>query len=241
MQRGPTSTLPPVASVVRVMKHNGLLDAVSAVLLDMDGTLVDSDAAVERAWRAWAEEYDLDPAAVLAIAHGTPAERTVTAMLPHLATDEVARAAARQLMLQYDDLSDVVPTYGAERLISVLARWRMAWAVVTSADRRLARARLHAAGILVPVLITAEDVTAGKPAPDPYLLAARSLGVAASQCLVVEDAEPGLRAGRTAGALTAALKGLDGDIRLSDLEELADLLDANRSKPGTSRRRVERD
>jgi sugar-phosphatase len=117
----------------------------------------------------------------------------------------------------------------------------MAWAVVTSADRRLARARLHAAGILVPVLITSEDVTAGKPAPDPYLLAARSLGVAASQCLVVEDAEPGLRAGRTAGALTAALKGLDGDIRLSDLEELADLLDANRSKPGTSRRRVERD
>jgi beta-phosphoglucomutase-like phosphatase (HAD superfamily) len=108
MQRGATSTLPPVASVVRVMKHNGLLDAVSAVLLDMDGTLVDSDAAVERAWRAWAEEYDLDPAAVLAIAHGTPAERTVTAMLPHLATDEVARAAARQLMLQYDDLSDVV-------------------------------------------------------------------------------------------------------------------------------------
>ena len=69
-----TSTLPVVASVVRVMKRNGRLEAVSAVLLDMDGTLVDSDAAVERAWSAWAAEYDVDLAAVLAIAHGTPAE-----------------------------------------------------------------------------------------------------------------------------------------------------------------------
>jgi sugar-phosphatase len=215
------------------MKRNGRLEAVSAVLLDMDGTLVDSDAAVERAWSAWAAEYDLDPAAVLAIAHGTPAERTVSAMLPDLAPDEVARAAARQLMLQYDDLSDIVPTYGAERLISVLARRTMPWAVVTSADRRLARARLHAAGIPVPVLITSEDVTAGKPAPDAYLLAARTLGVLASRCLVVEDAEPGLRAGREAGALTAALKSLDGDIRLSDLEELADLLDTNGPEPSS--------
>ena len=164
------------------------------MLLDMDGTLVDSDAAVERAWTAWAADYDLDPAAVLAIAHGTPAERTVSAMLPDLAPDEVARAAAHQLILQYDDLSDVVPTYGAERLISVLARRTMPWAVVTSADRRLAHARLDAAGIPVPVLITSEDVTAGKPAPDAYLLAARTLGVLASRCLVVEDAEPGLRA-----------------------------------------------
>jgi sugar-phosphatase len=215
------------------MDHNGPLEAVSAVLLDMDGTLVDSDAAVERAWSAWAAEYDVDPAAVLAIAHGTPAERTVSAMLPDLASDEVARAAARQLTLQYDDLSDIVPTHGAERLISVLAGRTMPWAVVTSADRRLARARLHAAGIPAPVLITSEDVTAGKPAPDAYLLAARTLGVVASRCLVVEDAEPGLRAARAAGALTAALKSLDGDIRLSDLEELAVLLDTNGPGPSS--------
>jgi sugar-phosphatase len=220
------------------MRRNGLLGAVSAVLLDMDGTLVDSDAAVERAWTAWAAEFHVDAAAVLAIAHGTPAERTVTAMLPDLAPDGVARAAARQLVLQYDDLSDVVPTPGADRLISVFARRRMPWAVVTSADRRLARARLGAAGIPAPVLITSEDVAAGKPAPDPYLLAARALGVVASQCLVVEDAEPGLRAGRAAGALTAALKGLDGDIRLSDLGELAALLDTDGAEPGTFRRRV---
>jgi mannitol-1-/sugar-/sorbitol-6-phosphatase len=81
------------------------------------------------------------------------------------------------------------------------------------------------------VLITSEDVTAGKPAPDAYLLAARTLGVVPPRCLVVEDAEPGLRAARAAGALTAALKSLDGDIRLSDLEELAVLLDTNGTQP----------
>jgi mannitol-1-/sugar-/sorbitol-6-phosphatase len=152
-------------------------------------------------------------------------------MLPDLAPDDVARVAARQLVLQYDDLVDIVPTHGAARLISVLARRTMPWAVVTSADRRLARARLDAAGIAAPVLITSEDVIAGKPAPDAYLLAARTLGVVPSRCLVVEDAEPGLRAARAAGALTAALKSLDGDIRLSDLEELAVLLDTDGTQP----------
>jgi sugar-phosphatase len=198
---------------------------VVAVLFDMDGTLVDSDAAVERAWTTWAAEYDVDPAAVLAIAHGSPAQHTVTALRPELGPDEVAEAAGRQLALQYDDLSDVVATEGAHRLLTVLAQRTLPWAVVTSADRRLARARLRAAGITAPVLITAEDVARGKPAPDGYLLAASTLGVAPERCLVVEDTEPGLQAGRAAGSITAALRGLDGDIKLAHLGELAHLLD----------------
>lgn len=133
-------------------------------------------------------------------------------------------AAARQLALQYDDLADVVATAGAARLVRLLDEQALPWAVVTSADRRLARARLGAAGIDPPVLVTAEDVTAGKPDPEGYLAAARALGVPPAHCLVVEDSEPGLLAGRAAGARTAALKGLDGDLRLADLGELADLL-----------------
>ncbi|MGZ5384259.1 MAG: HAD-IA family hydrolase, partial [Acidimicrobiia bacterium] len=100
----------------------------------------------------------------------------------------------------------------------------LAWAVVTSADRRLATARLGAAGIDAPVLVTVEDVTAGKPDPEGYLLAAKTLGVPPSRCMVVEDTEAGLEAGRSAGAITAAVKGLDADIRLNDLGSLADLL-----------------
>ncbi len=86
---------------------------IRAVLFDMDGTLVDSDAAVERAWTVWAGEYGVPVADVLAIAHGSPAESTVDRMRPDLSAPARAEAAARQLELQYDDLSDVVATPGA--------------------------------------------------------------------------------------------------------------------------------
>jgi sugar-phosphatase len=194
---------------------------IAAVLFDMDGTLVDSDAAVERAWRTWATEFGVDPDAALAVAHGAPAERTVRLMLPGLTGDGVASAAARQLELQYDDLSDVVATRGAHGLLAGL---RLPWAVVTSADLRLAKARLGAAGIEAPVLVTVEDVRAGKPDPEGYLRAAELLGVAARDCLVVEDAEVGVAAGRAAGARVAALKGIDGDLRIDDLTQLERLL-----------------
>jgi mannitol-1-/sugar-/sorbitol-6-phosphatase len=201
--------------------------ALAAVLLDMDGTLVDSDAAVERAWTTWAGEHGVDPAAAVAIAHGSPAARTVAALLPGLGEHRVAVAAARQLALQYDDLADVVALPGAQRLIEVLERRALPWAVVTSADRRLALARLAVAGIAPPpVLVTAEDVAVGKPDPEGYLTAARALAVPPARCLVVEDSEPGLAAGRAAGARTAALRGLSGDLPLDDLGHLADLLAA---------------
>ena len=201
------------------------LGSIDAVLLDMDGTLVDSDAAVERAWRAWAAEYGVDPGAALAVAHGSPAITTVRRLLPTLGEHELAVSTARMLGLQYDDLSDTHATPGADRLVATLDRLRIPWAVVTSADRRLAGVRLAAGGIVPPLLITEEDVPAGKPDPAGYLLAATRLGVPPGRCLVVEDAEPGLVAGRAAGAMTAALKGLDGDLCLGDLGELADLLD----------------
>jgi sugar-phosphatase len=197
------------------------LTIIEAVLFDMDGTLVDSDAAVERAWRTWATEYGVEPAAVLAVAHGAPAERTVGLVRPDLTVADAAEAAARQLELQYDDLSDVVPMPGAHGLLAAL---RLPWAVVTSADVRLAKARLGAAGIVAPLLVTVEDVRVGKPDPEGYRRAAELLGVAPEKCLVVEDAAVGVAAGRAAGAQVAALKGVEGDLALPDLGALARLL-----------------
>ncbi|MFC4947236.1 HAD-IA family hydrolase [Pseudonocardia sp. GCM10023141] len=204
------------------------LQAVDAVLLDMDGTLVDSDAAVERAWAQWAQEYDMDLDKVLAIAHGSPSDITIRALHPDLDEDAVAAASARQLDVQYEDLSDVVATSGASELLITLDRLALPWAVVTSADVRLAAARLGAAGLGAPLLITIEDVAAGKPDPEGYLLAARRLAVDPHRCLVVEDAAPGVAAGRAAGASVAGLKGVDADLRISDLGELAALLIAAR-------------
>jgi sugar-phosphatase len=201
--------------------------SIEAVLFDMDGTLVDSDAAVERAWRTWAGEHGVDPSAALAIAHGRPAEQTVRELLPDADDETAAAAAARQLALQYDDLADVVAAVGATEL---LARIAVPWAVVTSADRRLANARLRAAGLCPPLLITSEDVRAGKPDPAGYRLAAAKLGADPRRCLVVEDSEAGIQAGRAAGALVAALKGLPGDAELTDLGELTELLSGARTR-----------
>ncbi len=195
------------------------LTGIAAVLFDMDGTLVDSDAAVERAWTTWAREYGVpvDPTTL----HGRPADATVRALRPDLDDAGVDAAAARQLDLQYDDLADVVPTAGA---LDLLAGLTLPWAVVTSADDRLARARLGAAGITAPELVTVDDISRGKPDPEGYLLAAQRLGVDPARCLVVEDAPAGVAAGRAAGARVAALKGVEGDLSIADLAELATLL-----------------
>ncbi|MGC4943213.1 HAD-IA family hydrolase [Kribbella sp. DT2] len=197
---------------------------IRAVLFDMDGTLVDSDAAVERAWTTWSTEYGVEASAVLAVAHGSPAESVVERVLPGLDPTIRAIAAGRQHELQYDDLSDVVAAPGAHELLDLLEQRGLPWAVVTSADQRLAKARLTAAGIVPPVLVTIEDITKGKPDPEGYLRGAELLGVDVRQCLVVEDAEVGLQAGKAAGAWTAALKGLTGDLDLTDLRQLAALL-----------------
>ena len=200
------------------------LSRVQAVLLDMDGTLVDSDAAVERSWRTWAAEYPVDPGRGPLVAHGLPAVSNVRRLRPDLSEDEAAAAARRQLELEYADVGDVAATPGAHQLLAELDRLGLPWAVVTSADVPLARVRLAAARISPALLVTVEDVQAGKPDPEGYLLAARKLGADPRRCLVVEDAEAGVRAGRAAGAMVAALKGVPADIQIADLYELALLL-----------------
>jgi mannitol-1-/sugar-/sorbitol-6-phosphatase len=176
---------------------------------------------VERGWLSWAAEYGVDrEVARRGVIEGSPSGHTVRRLRPDLDGADLDRAVARQLALQYDDLHDVVPTTGALELLATLDRRGVPWAVVTSADARLADARLADAGIVAPVVVTVDDVRAGKPDPEGYLLAARQLGVDPARCLVVEDAEPGLQAGRAAGARVAALKGLDGDLRLTDLTHL---------------------
>jgi sugar-phosphatase len=107
-------------------------------------------------------------------------------------------------------------------LFEALRRLGIAWAVVTSADARLARLRLNAAGISPTALVTVEDVAAGKPAPDGYLLAAQLLAIPPQHCLVVDDEVPAIQSGHAAGMLVATLRGLPGDLPLRDLSHLAD-------------------
>jgi mannitol-1-/sugar-/sorbitol-6-phosphatase len=199
------------------------LSRVQAVLLDMDGTLVDSDGAVERSWRTWAAEYRVDPGEPL-VAHGLPALGNIRRLRPDLSQDEAATAAQHQLELEYVDVADVTAAPGAHGLLAELDRLGLPWAVVTSADMRLAQIRLAAARITPALLVTIEDVRHGKPDPEGYLLAARKLGADPRRCLVVEDAEAGAAAGRAAGAVVAGLRGVDADIPVKDLHQLTALL-----------------
>ncbi|MFJ3774751.1 HAD family hydrolase [Streptomyces sp. NPDC090075] len=174
-----------------------------ALLFDNDGTLVSSLDSVDRCWTLWAAEYGITPEDFARVElHGRPAVEIVADLLPaHL----VAQAVARVEQLEVDDVpgGGVQLLPGTAALLDSLPADR--WAVVTSATRRLAEARLEAVGIRPKTLIAADDITRGKPDPEPYLLAARQLGVDPARCVVFEDAPAGLRAGRAAGMATVAL------------------------------------
>ncbi|HEV8398430.1 MAG TPA: HAD-IA family hydrolase [Gemmatimonadales bacterium] len=179
----------------------------SAFLFDLDGVLVDSHAVVERASRSWALRHQLDPDMVLRVAHGRRSSDTVKAMAPHLdATREAAWIDAAEL----GDVEGLKPVPGAGELLASLPASR--WTIVTSCGRALAERRLTAVGLPVPKLIvTSEDVSKGKPAPDGYRLGAERLGYAPAACVAFEDAPAGIAAARGAGArvigLTTMLTG----------------------------------
>ena len=199
-----------------------------ALLFDNDGTLVSSLESVRRCWTRWAAEFGITAEDFARVElHGRTAVAIAADLLP---ADIVPAAVARIEALEVEDVPNggAVPLPGTRDFLDSLPADR--WAVVTSATRRLAEARLAHAGILPKTLVVAEDVTRGKPDPEPYLLAARQLGVDPARCVVFEDAPAGLQAGRAAGMITVALATtheaheLDADLVVSDLSALSALV-----------------
>ncbi|GAA2102759.1 HAD family hydrolase [Streptomyces albiaxialis] len=173
-----------------------------ALLFDNDGTLLSSMESVVRCWTAWAREYGITEEEFAAVElHGRPAAEIVADLVP---AARVPEALARIERLEVEDVAGGVHLLpGTAELLRALPR--ESWAVVTSATRELGEARLREAGIDAPLVIAADDITRGKPDPEPYLLAARKLGVDPARCVVFEDAPAGLEAGRRAGMTTVGL------------------------------------
>lgn len=172
----------------------------SALLFDLDGVLVDSTPAVARVWKGWAIEHGFDPDFVVHKAHGRPSRTTIRELLPDADIDREDREVERR---EIEDVDGVVLLPGAGQLLRSLPPGR--WTIATSCTRALAEVRLKAAGLPIPKdMVTSNDVKIGKPDPEPYLKAAAKLGFAASDCIVVEDAAAGVRAGKAAGARVIA-------------------------------------
>ncbi|WP_149086461.1 HAD-IA family hydrolase [Pseudomonas prosekii] len=168
-----------------------------AFLFDMDGTVLNSIAAAERVWAAWAERHGLDVATFLPTIHGARAIDTINRQaLPGIDAEAEARFITEA---EVEDVEGVVEVVNAAKFLKTLPAQQ--WAIVTSAPRALALRRMAAAGIPEPaMMVTAEDVKAGKPDPAGYRLAAQRLGVDVTECLIFEDATVGIQAAEAAGA-----------------------------------------
>jgi sugar-phosphatase len=172
-----------------------------AILFDLDGVLIDSTTCVARHWRQWAHQHGLDVAAIMRVAHGIRTVETMRLVAPHLdAGEEAERFTASEVA----DTEGVVEIEGASALLNRLPA--DVWAIVTSGSKELATARLRRVNLPIPrTLVTANDVRQGKPAPEPYLVAADRMEVDAAKCVVVEDAPAGIEAAHVAGMQVIAI------------------------------------
>ncbi|MGW2725744.1 HAD family hydrolase [Streptomyces sp. NPDC001492] len=169
-----------------------------ALLLDMDGTLVNSDAVVERIWRRWSERHGLDADEVMKVVHGRQGHASMALLLPERPMEQNLADNARMLAEETADVDGVVAIPGAPEFLASLRG--LPHALVTSADLALATARMGAAGLSLPeVRVTAESVGASKPDPEGFVKGAAELGVEPGECVVFEDSAAGIEAGRAAG------------------------------------------
>lgn len=202
------------------------------MLVDLDGTLVDSAASIERSWRRWAGQHSKTYESLVGRLPGRTAAEVIDMFLDN--TDRATVQSEEQKLLdwQSEDSNDVTAIAGADRFLSSIPDDRVA--IVTACDRRLATARLRAAGLRVPSLIIGcHEVERGKPEPDGFLLAADLLGFDARRCLVVEDSPAGVASGQQAGSpvLKIGPEAIRSDLSADDFSGVSIEIDKRSELP----------
>lgn len=182
-----------------------------AVLFDLDGTLVDSGLCIEHLWSHWADKNHINVEYVLSNIHGRTIEETLKLISPYFdnskCADEIKKLALKEL-------NHIKSIPGAVAFMKKLPMNYLA--IVTSGAKQVSMQSIISAGIPIPdVMITAEDITHGKPDPEPYLKAAKFLGVQPNECLVFEDANSGIQSALAAGMRIIAI-GKNSDLALRE-------------------------
>ena len=196
----------------------------AAVLLDMDGTIVDSSTVVDRVWTEWALRHSLDPAEVFDVIHGRQGHESMAILLPHRSREENLADNKAMLERETAQTEGVVPVAGALDLMTSLAD--LPHALVTSSTVELAHARMSATGLPVPtVAVTGDRVATSKPHPEAFLTAATELGVPPSDCVALEDSGTGIASARAAGmrviGVGVAARRYDPDWAVLDLTSVS--------------------
>ncbi|WP_318362880.1 sugar phosphatase [Enterobacter sp.] len=196
-------------------------------LFDLDGTLVDSLPAVERAWCNWADRFGIAHDEVLNFIHGKQAITSLRHFMKGRSEEEIAAEFTRLEGIEASDTTGIIALPGAVALLTHLDALDIPWAIVTSGSMPVARARHQAAGLPSPkVFVTAEQVKRGKPEPDAYLLGAELLGLPAENCVVVEDASAGILSGLAAGCHVISVNAPENSPRLDEVDFALQSLEA---------------
>lgn len=175
-------------------------------LFDLDGTLVDSLPAVERAWTNWGKRHAIDADEILNFIHGKQAITSLRHFMRGSSEEAIQQEFHLLEKTEAEDTDGVSALPGARELLAQLNELEIPWAIVTSGSMPVASARRQAAGLPLPAhFVTAEQVKNGKPEPEAYLTGAKLLGLKPEECVVVEDAPAGILSGLAAGSAVIAV------------------------------------
>jgi sugar-phosphatase len=204
----------------------------SAAVFDLDGTLVDSESRSHETWRKVFRTRGITPDDRLIRSFVGRRDVDVHGLLAESLPghDPAELLAASSAHFHAPDQPPLGPLAGAVELVRQIAKTGTPLALVTSAGRRYAEQTLTELGVrpLFSVVVTAEDVTVGKPDPQGYRAAAAALGVAPEACVVFEDAPAGVAAAKAAGMYCVAVTTThpagelaEADVVVADLTEVA--------------------